>query len=280
MLRFHFIAVGCFLGSTLLSTSAASADHADCSLCGGTGTCEQTVDVCVTEMRTVLKTCFRDEERVEIRQVPRTITIEKEVPYKYKTWVRVKKVDVQEMEIKTPKFRWVEQKYTVNVPGKETVVKTKKHTQCVPVTKVEMVTEDQGHFEIQMVASETCGGCLCTEKKVWCPNPVQVAKETTVMETVTVEEPYVCEIPLIVPIEKTRKTKEYFTATEKKKIEHPYFTLEHKERTKMVTAMIPETVYDEVPEVCVVKVPYTVEVEVPVPVTRKIRQSVPCRCGH
>jgi hypothetical protein len=129
-----------------------------------------------------------------------------------------------------------------------------------------------------MVASETCGGCKCTEKKVWCPKLVEVTKEETVMETVCIEEPYTCEVPITVPIEKTRRAKEYFTKTTTKEIKNPYTTLEPRKRTKMVTAFIPETVYEEKTELCTVKVPYTVETMKEVEVTNMVPEQCTCSC--
>jgi hypothetical protein len=238
------------------------------------------VPVTCTEMKTVVETCYRDEQQLKVVQVPKVIQVEKQVPYEYTARVRVKKDDVQELEVKTPMFRWVDQKYTMDVPGKDYVTKVRTRTECVPVTKPCTVTEDHGHWTIEMVPSSTCGGCPCVEKKVWCPNPVQVTKEKTVMESVSVEEPYVCEVPITVPIEKSRRVKEYFTKTESKTVKNPYTTLEPRTKTKMVTACIPETVYEEKTECCTVKVPYTVEKKVPVTVTRMVPKDCACSCQN
>jgi hypothetical protein len=264
--------------ATVISFGTARACD-DCSTCEGTGTCIQTVKVPCTEMKTVTETCYREEERVETVLVPKTVTVEKEVPYEYNALVKVEKVDEQVIEVKTPKFRWVEQEYEIMVPGKDTVTKIRKRTECVPVTETKTCIEDQGHWEIEMVASDTCGGCKCTEKKVWCPNPVEVTKEVTVMKEVCFEEPYECEVDIMVPIKKTRKAKEYFTKTEKKTIKHPYTTYEYRKRTKMVTACVPETIQVEKQRVCKVKVPYTVEKQVPVTVMKTETRRVPCSCG-
>ncbi len=249
-----------------------------CSRCGGSGQCQEMVPTTVTEMRTVTETCYREEQQVKIVKVPRVIQVEKEVPYEYTAWVRVKKVDEQQLEVKTPKFRWVDQEYTITVPGKDIVTKIRKRNEQVPVTKLCTVTEDHGCWETKLVPSKTCGGCPCVEKKVWCPKPVQVTKEQTVMETVCIEEPYTCEVPISVPIKKTRREKEYFTKTETKTVQHPYTTLEPRKRTKMVIACVPETVYDEKTEVCCVKVPYTVTKEVPCQVTRMVPTTCECDC--
>lgn len=259
------------------ATAAGACD--DCDRCGGSGSCVRMVPVCVTEMRTVTETCYREEERVETVRCPKTVTVEKQVPYEYTAWVRVKKEDVQEIEVKKPMFRWVDQKYTIHVPGKDTVTKIRKRTECVPVTETKTCVEDHGHWETKLVATDSCGGCLCTEKKVWCPKPVEVTKEVTVMKEVCVEEPYTCEVDIVVPIEKTRKVKEYFTKTEPKTIKHPYTTLEPRKRTKTVTAFVPETVYEEKKQIRKVKVPYTVERQVPVTVVRMERRCCDCDCG-
>ena len=223
--------------------------------------------VTVTEMRMVTETCYREEQHEKVRHIERTIQVEKEVPYEYTAWVRVAKDDPQEIEIKTPKFRWVDQTYTVNVPGKDSVVKTHCRKTKVPVIESCTVCEDHGHWETEMVPSDSCNGCPCVEKKVWCPNPVQVVKEKTVMKTVTVQEEQVCDVAICVPMEKSRRVKEYFTKVEKKTVKNPYTTLEPVKRTKMVTVCIPETICEEKTEVCTVKVPYTITKEVPVKVT-------------
>ena len=109
-------------------------------------------------------------------------------------------------------------------------------------------------------------------------NNIQVEKEKTCMETMTIKEPYTCEVDICVPIEKTRRVKEYFTKTEMKTVKNPYTTLEPRKRTKMVTAYVPETVYEEKTKICKVKVPYTVEEEVPVKVTRMVPKKCSCCC--
>ncbi|TWU21988.1 hypothetical protein [Novipirellula artificiosorum] len=267
---------GVFLTILLTGPTASAGIH--CQRCRDTGMCEEMVAVTVTEMKTVEETCYRDEQQVKTVLVPKVIQVEKQVPYEYTAWVRVKKEDPQELEIKTPKFRWVDQKYTITVPGKDTVTKIRKRTEMVPTIEMCTVTEDHGYFETKMVATKTCGGCLCTEKKVWCPCPVEVLKEKTVMKPVTIEEPYTCEVDICVPIEKTRRVKEYFTKTEKKVVKNPYTTLEPRKRTKMVTAFVPETVHEEKTEICTIKVPYTVFREVPCQVTRMVPKQQACSC--
>ena len=269
---------GAFVATTVVLIGSANACD-DCNKCKGTGVCTKTVQVPCKVMKTVTETCYREEQRTETILVPKTITVEKEVPYEYSVLVSVEKVDEQEIEIKTPKFRWVDQEYTIMVPGKDTVTKVRKRTECVPVTETKTCVEDQGHWEIQMVATETCGGCKCTEKKVWCPNPVEITKEVTVMKEVCVEEPYTCEVCIQVPIKKTRKAKEYFTKTEKKTIKHPYKTAEYRKKTKMVIACIPETVNVEETRTCTVKVPYTVEKQVECTVMKTVQQTCACQCG-
>ncbi|OYP36855.1 hypothetical protein CGZ80_07350 [Rhodopirellula sp. MGV] len=230
-------------------------------------------------MKTVTETCYRDEERVETVLVSKTITVEKEVPYEYNALVCVEKVDEQVIEVKTPKFRWVEQEYEIMVPAKDTVTKIRKRTECVPVTVQKTCVEDQGCWKTELVATATCGGCKCTEKKVWCPNLVEVTKEVTEMQEVCVEEPYTCEVCITVPIKKTRKVKEYFTKTETKTIKHPYKTMEYRKKTKMVTACIPECVEVEEQRTVTVKVPYTVERQVPCTVMQTVEKRCACKCG-
>lgn len=263
---------------TVVSGPAVSAAGL-CLQCGGSGKCQKMVPQTVTEYKTVTETCYREEQQVKVVQVPKTIQVEQLVPYEYTAWVRVEKIDEQQLEVKTPKFRWVDQEYTITVPGKDTVTKIRKRCEQVPVTKMCTVTEDHGCWKTEMVASDTCGGCKCIKKRVWCPMPVEVMKEQTVMETITIEEPYTCEICISVPIKKTRRVKEFFTKTETKTIKHPYKTLEPRKRTKMVTACVPETVYEDKTEICTVKVPYTVTKQVPCQVTRMVPVQCECSCG-
>ncbi|MDM4018768.1 hypothetical protein [Roseiconus lacunae] len=267
------------LASIFMLLPAAAPACDDCAKCNGTGSCTKVVQVPCTVMKTVTETCYREEQRIETVLVPKTITVEKQVPYEYNALVCVEKVDEQVIEVKTPKFRWVDQEYEMMVSAKDTVTKMRKRTECVPVTETKTCVEDQGCWKIEMVASETCGGCKCTEKKVWCPNPVEVTKEVTVMKEVCVEEPYTCEVDIMVPIKKTRKVKEYFTKTETKTIKHPYKSMEYRKKTKMVTASIPECVQVEEQRTVTVKVPYTVEKQVPCTVMKTVEQTCACDCG-
>lgn len=212
-----------------MPTAIARAADPSCA-CGGCGTKVRLVPVCKIEMQPVYETCYRVEERVETVRVPKTITVEKQVPYEYTAWVRVSKEDVQSIEVKKPMFRWVDQTYTINVPGKDTVTRIDKRVECDPETG----------------------------------------------EQVCVEEPVTCEIDIVVPIEQTRRVKEYFTKTEEKSIKHPYTTLEPRKRTKMVTAFVPETVYEEQSRVCKVRVPYQQQRLVPKSVFRLQECQVPC----
>ena len=96
----------------LFATATTACD--DCNLCNGTGVCTKTVQVPCTVMKTVKETCYRDEQRtVKMVKVAKTITVEKEVPYEYNARGYVsKKSTSRRLEIKTPKFRWVDQEYT------------------------------------------------------------------------------------------------------------------------------------------------------------------------
>lgn len=270
-----FVAVTFATITTGLATVRAG-DH--CSLCKDTGYCDELVAETITEMKTVTETCYREEKQEKVVRVPKVIQVEKQVPYEYTAWVRVEKEDIQEFEVKTPKFRWVDHKYTIYVPGIDKVTKTRKRVEMVPVTRKVTETVDHGFWETKLVPSEHCAGCLCVEKKVWCSRPAMVEKETVVMEPKTVEEAYECEVPITVPIEKVRKEKEFFTKTETKTVKNPYTTLEPRKRTKTVTAFIPETVYEEKIETCTVKVPYTETKQVPVQVTRMVPGKKICAC--
>ena len=132
---------GAFVATTVVLIGSANACD-DCNKCKGTGVCTKTVQVPCKVMKTVTETCYREEQRTETILVPKTITVEKEVPYEYSVLVSVEKVDEQEIEIKTPKFRWVDQEYTIMVPGKDTVTKVRKRTECVPVTETKTCVED------------------------------------------------------------------------------------------------------------------------------------------
>ena len=133
------------VASVLLLLPAAANACDDCVKCNGTGTCTKTVQVPCTVMKTVTETCYREEQRCETVIVPKTVTVEKQVPYEYNALVCVEKIDEQEIEVKTPKFRWVDQEYEIMVPGKDTVTKVRKRTECVPVTELKTCVEDQGH---------------------------------------------------------------------------------------------------------------------------------------
>ena len=266
---------GLALSIVLFLSPLANANH--CDQCGGTGRC--TEQVSVTEMRTVTETCYREEQQVKVKLVPRVIKVAKLVPHEYTVMVRVKKEDIQELEIKTPKFRWVETKYTVQVPRKETVMRVRTRVERVPVVKTCKVIEDHGHWQTKMCASDTCGGCLCVEKQVWCANPVEVFQEQTVMENRTIEEFYPSEVTVMGSVAKIRREKEFFTKTTKKIVKNPYMTIEPRQRTKMVTELVSKTIYEEKTEICTARVPYTVTREVPVIVRRSVSHACECKLG-
>lgn len=131
-----------FSVAALAVTASTTSAGIGCS-CDGCGRKLVTVPTCEVVMQTVRETCYRDEERVKTVRVPKTVTVEKQVPYEYTVWVRVSKVDEQTIELKKPMFRWVDQAYTINVPAKDTVTRTRKRTKMVTAMVPETVYEEQ-----------------------------------------------------------------------------------------------------------------------------------------
>lgn len=86
----------------------------------------------VEEIRTVKETCYKKELRerdvTKYRQVKKTKTLE----CKHTVFVKVKKPDVQKLDIAKPVSKWVEEKYTVMVPHQEVHKGTRKVCRPAP----------------------------------------------------------------------------------------------------------------------------------------------------
>jgi hypothetical protein len=197
----------------------------------------------VTETRTCKETHYRQETQQRTCTTYRCEQVTKQVECPYTVWEEVEKVDEQSFEVATPVYNWVDQKYTEYTTGKGTVTKTRQVRKWVPSDEP---------------------GC-CKDKGKW----------------VCQDETYECEEEICVPIERTRRVKQWDTKKEMKTVSHKYKTLEPRTKTKLrtvcVTERIPEvTTY----EVCVC-VPHTVEKQVQVKVCRMVPKTVqvPARCG-
>ncbi len=224
------------------------------SICANCGHRCAARTVCVPTWTMEKRTCIETEYRTEERE--RTCTIYKKVPVQtegvVKTTVYVPTVieTPREIEISTPVSTMVEQKYTIQVPVKETVTKTRTVKKCVPVTETHKV-------------------CVCG-----------VEKEITVTcdREVCVDETYECEVDVCAEVERTRQERVWDTKKEKKIVIDRRQTLVPEVRTKTV----PVTIYEEVAEHQVEKytvcVPYEVKKEVEVCVCKMVPQSVPCDC--
>ncbi len=146
MVRFiAFAAIGCvsLISNALCVASSLAADAKTVSApsacdnaASGDGVeyVEKTICVpqWVEEVRTVKETCYKKELRerdvTKYRQVKKTKTLE----CKHTVFVKVKKPDVQKIDIAKPVSKWVEEKYTVMVPHQEVRKGTRKVCRPVP----------------------------------------------------------------------------------------------------------------------------------------------------
>lgn len=189
----------------------------------------------VTEMRKVQVTSYKEEVQERVvqvkRMVPKTEKKQREETY-FETETKVTDVDVCVLK---PVMRTIDVKYTVCVPvtekkqGMRTVCTpvtvqeerectvlvrstekkqgVRKVGRCVPVVKKTIVCEDQGRWEQQAVACNSCApvcGCCVTScapvtRCVWVPNIVQREVEITVHEWQTTDEPYEYEVAVCTP---------------------------------------------------------------------------------
>jgi hypothetical protein len=265
--------------------AAAPCDSCCSSPCAAAKTAYQEVEktvmvpTIVTEMRKIAVTKFRDEQRT------RDITVLKNVP-EVKTReiskttmipeVRTRKIDYTECKavttqkqvnytVKVPQtltktIRWMvkqpirterEETYTVNVPTFEQRTGTRQVCKFVPVTKTKTITEDQGHWETQVVPqtltadkssdgdsqpAPCCGDkapaeqTACTAlKRVWVPNMVTRDLEITCQEKTFEDQQYTYNVTVYKPETRTRKVFDLD------------FVLEERTRDVQVTKCLPET---------------------------------------
>jgi len=189
----------------------------------------------VEEVRTIKETCYKKELRerdvTKYRQVKKTKTLE----CKHTVFVKVKKPDVQKIDIAKPVSKWVEEKYTVMVPHQEVRKGTRKVCRPVPgcCDKFEMVDEP---YE--------CVATVCKPEERTCKKLVW---ETQYEEKVITREICTIEPKVIVkPYEVTECVWEPVVTQETYEACVPY-TVE-KQVTVKVCKMVPKTV--RVPKCC------------------------------
>lgn len=226
-----------------------------CPTCGR-GAVEKTVYVptWTIEKRICKETHYRNEER------ERVCTTYKKVPVQtegvVKTTVYVPKVveTPREVEISTPVSKMVEQKYTIQVPVKETVTKTRTVKKCVPITETRKVCEGGVEKEVTV----TCNREVC------------------------VDETYECQVDVCAEVERTRQVQVWETKKEKKIVTDRCETVVPEVRTRVVPVTICEDVPEHHSEKYTVCVPYEVEKEVEVCVCKMVphKVTIPCDCGH
>jgi hypothetical protein len=225
--------------------SGLVAHHGTCDRCG-CGT------VCVPTWTIEKRICKETRYREEVQE--RICTVYKKVPVQtegvIKTTVYVPKIveTPREVEISTPVSNMVEQKYTIQVPMKETVTKTRTVKKCVPVTETRKV-------------------CICG---------VEQEIEVCCNRETCVEESYECEEVRCAEVERTRQVRVWDTKKEKKIVIDRCKTLVPEVQIKKVPVTICEEVPEQVVEKCTVCVPYEVETEVEVSVCKMVPQ--PCKC--
>jgi hypothetical protein len=239
------MAFSCWISVYAAVGSGMVAHQGVCGRCGRNCDC---VATWTTEKRICKETRYREEER------ERTCTVYTKKPVQaegvIKTTVYVPKVMEmpREVEISTPVSKMVEQKYTIQVPVKETVTKTRTVKKCEPYTELRKV-------------------CVCgVEKEI----------EVTCTREVCVEENYECEVDQCAEVERTRQVQVWETKKEKKTVIDRCNTLVPEVRIKKVPVTICEEVAEQKTEKYTVCVPYEVDVEVEVCVCKMVPR---CECG-
>ncbi|MGE0758667.1 MAG: hypothetical protein AB7O38_16695, partial [Pirellulaceae bacterium] len=205
-----------------------------------------------TEKRICKETHYREEQRVRKCIVYKKVPVTKEGVIKTTVYVPKTVETKREIEICTPVCKTVEQKYTIQVPVKDKVMKTRTVTRCVPVTETRTICE--------------CG----VEKQI----------TVTCNRNVCVEETYECEVDACAEVEQTRQVKVWETKKEMKTVIDRCQTVVPEVRTKSVPVTICEEVPEEKIETYTECVPYEVEKEVEVCVCKMVPQKVaiPCPC--
>jgi hypothetical protein len=231
----------------------APADAKVCPVCGKAGV-ETTVYVptWTTEKRICKETCYRTEERQCKRTICKKVPVTKEGVIKKTVYVPKVIETPREVEIATPVSTMVEQKYTIKVPVKEKVTKTRMITKCIPLE----------------------------EKRIVCVDGVDKEITVTCNREVCIPETYECEEDACADVEMSRMVRVWETKKEMKTVVDRRETIEPEVRTKTVSVTICQDVPEEVVETCTVCVPYVVEKEVDVPVCKLVPRKVILPCDH
>lgn len=240
----------------MVSTAVAGASAGPSTVCPdcGKAAVETTVYVptWTTEKRICKETCYREEQRTRKCIVYKKVPVTKEGVIKNTVYVPKTIETKREIEISTPVCKTVAQKYTIQVPVKDIVTKTRMVTKCVPITETRTVCE--------------CG----------------VQKEITVTcdRNVCVEETYQCEVDACAEVEQTRHVKVWETKKEMKVVVDRCKTIVPEVRVKKVPVTICEEVPEEQIECYTARVPYEVEKEIEVCVCKMVPHKVmlPCDC--
>lgn len=245
------VVVAWFTLSAVVGSGPLANATKTCPKCGHQcSACTIHVPTWTVEKRICKETQYRTEER------ERVCTTYKQVPVQtegvVKTTVYVPKVveNKREVEICTPVKKIVEQKYTIQVPVKETVTKTRSVKKCVPVTETRTVCE--------------CG----VEKQI----------TVTCNREVCVDETYECEVDVCAEVERTRQVEVWETKKEMKTVIDRCETMVPEVHTKKVPVTICEEVAEQHVEKYTVCVPYEVEKEVEVCVCKMVPQTVGGEC--
>jgi len=272
---------------------------------------EQIVDrtICVPTYETVTNKVTVTVMKPEQRE--RTYTVCKRVPYT-ETVTQEYTVMVQKTEMRKathtvykPVMREVTQNYTVMVPHQEVRQGVRNVPVCEPVTLPYTVCVDQGHWETREVPVQygygyrgpcgSCGGCghyqgaSCTGcggcgscvappqtrcVRVWVPNPVQVQRTRTVMQTRYVQQPYQYPVTVCRPEERTRTVQVCDRVAEQVTVDvpHTYCVPEKRTRTYDVTKY--KNVEETKTQTYCVMVPHQEERDVQTQVCKMVQKVV------
>lgn len=204
-----------------------------------------------TETQTCTETHYRTEERTRVCTVYHKVPVVKEGVIKTRVYVPKTIETERQIEVAKPVSKIVDQTYTIQVPVKDTVTKTRMVRMCVPVTETRTVCDEEGKKEV----TETCYKNVC------------------------VEQTYECEVDACAEVEQTRQARVWETKKEMQTVVDRRCTLVPEIRTKTVPVTICELVPEERVETYTECVPYEVEREVEVCVCRMVPQRIVLPCG-
>ena len=210
-----------------------------------------------TETRVCTETHYRNEERTRVCTVYHKVPVKKEGVIKTKVYVPKTIETERQIEVSKPVSKIVEQKYTINVPVKDTVTRTRMVEMCVPVKETRTVCEDGVKEDgAKKEVDVTCNKRVC------------------------VEQTYECEVDACAEVEQTCQVRKWETKKEMKTVVDRRCTLVPEIRTKTVPVTVCELVPEEKVETYTECVPYEVEKEVDVCVCRMVPQQIvlPCSC--